>query len=458
MTTDKFPPHSLDAEAAVLGSILIDSDQIRSLTLSPGDFYHEPHSIIFNTMLKLKEEGKGINQITVAQKLDELGKLEESGGVAFLSHIISETPISLDCQHYADIVQRLSSSRRLILAGESISKLGYNANGDATASLAKADGLLLELRKTAGGSHIITPEDRSRILIERYTNLYSKEKGIAIETGLLDLDKRLGGGLFPGDLVILGARPGVGKTTLLECIANHVGRNNNVLFCSAEMNVGSLSDRDVAGILEVPIDIIRFGSYDDATMDKINDKALPWIAEQQIYHLDSTYGSHMTTASIYQTAYEIRERYGLSLIVVDYLGILDDKYGTNQNERLGYISRNLKQIGFTLDVPLLVAHQLSRAVEYRSDKRPQLTDLRESGNLEQDADVVLFLYREDYYYKTEEEWNRDFPQGNPYYNSYPGGIVEILTAKKRQGAPGKGVRVLWNEKHQTYQNLSYKED
>ncbi len=437
MTTDKLPPHSLDAEEAVLGSVLIDGEMIRTITLLPEDFYHEQYSIIYHNMLKLKEEGKGINQITIAQKLDESGKLEEAGGVGILSHLISVTPTSLDCQHYADIVQRLSSSRRLILAGEAIAKMGYEPDAEATANLVKADKLLLDLRKTAGGSHIITPEDRMRLLTERYTNLYAKEEGIAIETGLIDLDKRLGGGLFPGDLVILGARPGVGKTTLMETIANNIGQSNNVLFCSAEMNVESLSDRDVAGQIGIPVEQVRFGNYDDDTIKVILDKALPWISALNIYHLDFTRSYQITTANIYQAAYELQMRHGLSLIVVDYLGLLTDRYGSNNNERIGYMTRTLKEMAMTLEVPLLVAHQLNRGSEVRDDKRPQLHDLRDSGNVEQDADIVMFLYRESYYKKDSDSK-----------------VTEILIAKQRQGASGKRVKVLWDEKHQIYQNLA----
>ncbi len=440
MIADKLPPHNGDCEESVLGSVLIDADQIKMLTLLPDDFYYERYSFIYHAMLKLKEEGKGINLITVAQKLDDSGKLEEVGGAAILSHLVSVTPTSMDCLHYADIVQRLSSSRRLILAGETISKMGYEADEEATSNLAKADKILLDLRKTAGGSHIITPEDRSRILIERYSELYAKQQGVAVSTGLLDLDRRLGGGLFPGDLDVLGARPGVGKTTLLECIANHIGRSNNVLFCSAEMSVESLSDRDVAGQLGIPVDVIRFGNYDDDTMDKINDKALPWISEQKIYHLDFTRSYQITTANIYQSAYEIKERYGLALIVVDYIGLLTDRYGTNNNERIGHITRTLKEMAMTLDVPVLAAHQLNRALEAREEKRPQLQDLRDSGNVEQDADLVMFLYRESYY-KKESDNN----------------VTEILIAKQRQGASGKRVKVLWDESHQTYQNLAREE-
>ena len=437
MTTDKLQPFNEEAESAVLGSILIDPEMIKVISLLPEDFYDERNSTIYNVMLKLKTEGKGVNQITIAQMLDEQGKLEEVGGAGYFSHLVAETPTSLDCQHYADIVQNLSSSRRLIVAGKTIEEMGYSANGDTTANIAKADKLLLDLRKTAGGSHIITPEERDKILAERYTTLYSKQQGIAIGTGLIDLDRRLGGGLFPGDMIVLGARPGVGKTTMLECIANHIGRDSNVLFCSAEMNMESLSDRDVANQLGVPIEVIRYGNYEDDVITQIIDKALPWISGQKIYHLDFTRSYQITTANIYQSAYEIKERYGLAMVVVDYLSLLTDKYGNNNNERVGYITRTLKEMSMTLEIPLLVAHQLNRASEMRPDKRPQLQDLRDSGNVEQDADIVLFLYR-DSYYKKDSDSN----------------ITEIIIAKQRQGQSGIKVRVVWDEKHQTYRNLA----
>jgi len=456
MITDKLPPHNIDSEEAVIGSVLIDGELIRSLTLQPDDFYHEENGLFYHAMLELKEEGKGINQITVAEKLDRQGKLEECGGAAYLCHLVSMVPTSLDCQHYAEIVQRLSTSRKLIVVGESISKMGYGGDADTVTNLAKADKLLLDLRKTAGGGHIITPEDRTRLLMDRYSGLYSKEKGIGLSTGLVDLDWRIGG-LFPGDLVILGARPKVGKTTLLQCISNHIGQSNNVLFCSAEMNVGSLSDRDVAGRLGVPANQIRTGGYDDEIMDSILNKALPWIDSLNIYHLDTTFHHRITTTNIYQSAYEIKERYGLSLVVVDYLGLLDDKYGNNQNDRIGYMTKNLKQIAMGLDIPVLCAHQLNRAADYRDDKRPTPTDLRDSGNVEQDADSILFFYREDYYYK-KEDWDRKYPQGNDYYKTYPAGIAEILVSLQRHSIPGKGVKVLWDEKGQTYRDLAREEE
>jgi len=433
--SDKLPPHNQESEEAVIGSLLIDGEIIKGLSLFPNDFYHETNLIIYKAMLKLKEDGVGINQITVAQKLQEQDKLQEVGGAAYLSYLISKVPTSLDCDYYADIVKRLSTFRQLITVGGRIASLGFDGSSSTTEALSKADSLLLKLRQQAGGSYIITPEERTQRLWDRYEKLYTTERGIAVHTGLKDLDSKLGGGFFPGDLIILAARPSMGKTTMLECISNFIARSQNVLFCSAEMNIEGLSDRDVAGQIGVPISQVRFGGYDEGTYQDIVDKAIPYINELKVYHLDSTRTSQLTTANIYQAAFDMKSRLGLELVVVDYLGLLNDKYGNNNNDRLGYITRNLKQIAMSLHVPVLGAHQLSRAVESREEKRPQLHDLRDSGNIEQDADVVLFLYRES------------------YYNESQSNITEILIRKQRQGDSFWGVKVYYDNTHHTAEVL-----
>lgn len=433
---DRFPPQNLEAEEAVLGSLLLEPDLIHSLMLGPEDFYHEVNAMIFKAMVELKAKGSGINQITVAQQLNDYDKLEDIGGAAFLSTLISNSPTPIDCHHYAEIVKKMSTFRLMIVAADKIAKDGYDASKSITDVLSSADKSLLELRKDAGTSNIISPDERVRILYDRYEKLYTLEKGVAISTGLLDLDWRLGGGLFPGDLLVIGARPGVGKTTMLECISNHVALNDNVLFCSGEMNIEGLSDRDVAGEIGIGVDEIRIGHYDEDVYQDIIDKGLPYLSKLKVYHLDASRTFQFNTANIYQAAYEMQVRHGLALVIIDYLGQLTDKYGNNNNDRLGFITRNLKQMALNLNVPVFCAHQLSRAVESREEKRPQLHDLRDSGNIEQDADVVLFLYRESYYGKEDNN------------------ITEILGAKVRQGKSGWRVKVLFDDKHGRYVNLA----
>lgn len=448
MATTKLPPHSIEAEEATIGSLLIDGTAINSITLMPADFYSDLNALIFEACQALSEREVSINQITVAEELNKDGKLEEVGGVAFLTHLVANCPTSLDIVYYAEIVRRLAISRRLISASQRIAEIGYSADPDISQALDRADGELLEVRKHGVPSPIVTPRDRAELLSDRYERLAKSEEGVAIKTGLHDLDYWLGGGLYNGDMLLVGSRPSMGKTTLLQFIANGISREKNILFCSGEMSVEAISDRDVAGFTGETIGTIRLGGYSHELEGKIMG-ALGEISELQVYYYEDT---PLTTAKILQAGIAMQLRHGLGVLMVDYLGMLDDDYGRSPYERVSFISRKLKQMARKLDVPLVVAHQLSRAVEARTDRRPQLFDLRESGKLEEDADVVLFLYREDYYY-TREEWEREFLSGNDHYREYPENIVEILIAKQRQGQANKIVKVRYDTEHQVYQNL-----
>lgn len=437
MTDNLKLPHSIDAEEAVISSILIDGELIKSINLEADDFYFTQNGLIFSAMLRLKEKGTNPNEITVAQELQEMGKLSDVGGAAQLSLLISTCPTSLDCLDYAKIVKKLATFRSLIAAADQIAAMGYDSDKSPEEALAKADSLILKLRKQAGTTRIITPDERAQMLYERYERLYTMEKYTAISTGLADLDDILGGGLYPRELIVLGARPSVGKTSMLQSISNYIGQTQNVLFCSGEMGMEDLSDRDVAGQIGVSVDTIRQGNYGQELYQDILDIALPNISRLKVIHRRASKDFGFNTTNIYQEAYGLQSRYGLSLIVVDYLSLLTDKYGNNNNERVGYISRTLKLMAQELNVPILAAHQLNRGTEIREDKRPQLHDLRDSGNVEQDSDVVLFLYRESYYKDTDNC------------------VTEVKLAKKRQGKSGKTIKVLWNENKQMYCNLTH---
>ena len=443
----KIPPHDIDAEDAVLGSLLIGGE-IETINLVPDDFYHEINSIIHQSCLSLNKMGTSINQITLAQELSRQGKLEVIGGVAYLSHLVAICATSLDLVHYAEIVHRLSISRRLIIGGETIRGIGYRAEPDISKALNDADDVILGVRKHGVPSPVITPKDRADILLNRYGRLYETEGGVAINTGLRDLDYSLGGGFYNGDLVILGARPSMGKTSILQFLSNHVAKTNKVLFCSAEMSVEGISDRDVAGSVGTSINSIRRGGYSEEMYGDILG-SLGEISELQVYYYQDT---PLTVEKILQQGIAMQLKYGLGMVVIDYLGMLDDDYGRNAYDRISYISRKLKQAARKLDVPFVVAHQLNRALEQRQDKRPQLFDLRESGRLEEDADEVIFLYREDYYY-TREEWDREYASGNDDYEYYPEGIVEVIIAKQRQGQANLTIKTLFDLEHQVYRDL-----
>jgi len=431
MNENLLPPHNIKAEENIIGSLLIDGDLIHGLNLEPSDFYHEPLQLCYFACKALAERGVGINQITIAQELDERQKLEIAGGVAYLSYLIANCATPLDCQYYADIVKRLAIYRSMITAADKIAALGYSQAPDITDSLNKADAFLLALRKNGLASPILSPRERADMMLERYTDLNNTEAGIALPTGLTDLDNELGGGLHAGEMAIIAGRPAIGKTTFAMGIANHTAESHMVLVCSAEMTADGISDRDIASEVGISTNRVRRGGYDNQTFAKIVD-ALHVIDERHIYF---QHESPLTTAKILQAAINMRLRPGLDLVVVDHLGLLDDDYGNSQYERIGYESRKLKQIAMTLNVPMIVLCQLNRALELRLNKRPQLQDLRDSGRIEEDADLVLFLYRDSYYQDDIDD------------------VTEILIAKQRQGEGHRIVKVYYDKVHQQYRDL-----
>jgi len=432
MTETMLPPYNTDAEESVIGSLLLDGDLIHGLNLEPSDFHYEQNGLCYAACKALADRGVSIDQITVAQELNEQGKLEAAGGAAYLSGVIAVCATSLDCQYYADIVKRLAIYRDMITAAGKIASLGYSQGPDIAEALNKADEILLSLRKNGVAAPIITPKQRADIMSERYDRLYGAEAGVALPTGLKDLDNQIGGGLYAGEMVIIGARPGMGKTTLLMNMANNAAVNHTVLVCSAEMPVEGITDRDIASVLGITTNEVRRGGYSDDTYCRITGEGLQAVIDRQLYFYHE---APLTTAKILQAGNNMQLRHGLDLIVIDYLGLLDDDYGNSQYERVGYVSRKLKQIAMKLNVPVLVAHQLNRALEIRPDKRPMLYDLRDSGRIEEDADLVLFLYRESYYKDDADD------------------VSEILIAKQRQGEGHRVVRVFYDKVRQQYRDL-----
>jgi replicative DNA helicase len=325
----------------------------------------------------------------------------------------------------------MASARRLIVAGEKITDLGYDT-GDPPAAMTAADDLLLAVRRQSVGSTLVTPEDRVKMLNERYDRLMKEPETVGVKTGLMDLDRQLGGGFFAGELVILGARPSVGKTTLLSTIANHVAREQKVLFATAEMSIADVGDRDIAGLTGIPMSTVRLGSYDPDDYAKIMEALHLRLGELQVYYYRDL---PLTTSKIQQAAMSMQIRHGLDLVVIDYLGLLSDGDGENQNIKLGNMSRRLKVMAQMLEVPVLVAHQLSRGLEHRPDKEPRLADLRESGHLEEDADVVMLLYRDE-----------------------PNEVTKVLVPKMRQGDKAMiAVKIVFDHSGKRYVSLAREE-
>jgi len=430
--SEKLPPHDISAEEAVIGSLLIDGTAIYKIAtlLDKSDFYHEPLQLLYDACISLYQRNEAINQITVAQELDRLGKLETCGGVAYLSHLISVVPTSLDIEHYAQITYRLSTSRRLIIAGQQIGAVGYEANPDVIASLSKAEDILYRLR------HGQSPRDfvHVRQVLDKYfepptsSDSYM-EPMTRVLSNFPGLDE-LTGGFQNSDLVIVAGRPSMGKTSLSLNIARNAAINQGacVAIFSLEMAREALVLRLLSGESEINLSQVRLGQHTELEERKIMD-AIGVLSEAPIYIDDSP---HLRVVEMRSKARRLYYERGINLIIVDHLGLMQGEgRGENRVNEISYISRSLKAIARDLNVPVLAISQLSRASEWRQVHRPQLSDLRDSGSIEQDADVVVFVYRDDYYY-TRESWVMQFPD-----KEYPEGIADIIIAKHRNGPTGQ---------------------
>jgi len=421
-------PHNEEAEEATLGSVLIDSSQVASLDLQPSAFFDSRHQAIYQAVLDLYKQGEGIDQITVSHELQRKGKLESIGGVAYLSHLISITPTSLHAPYYAKVLRDCSFSRNLIAAGNRIAQIGYR-NEDPQQSVMDSQGLLSDISKAIPTAQIWTPRDIADKASDRYAQLRNKIPGLA--TGFRQFD-RWTGGFFNGDYIILASRPGMGKSTCALQIAKQIGqRGHKVLFISLEMMQEAIMDKLVASLVGKPASMIRRGNYSNELLGEIT-LSLGQLAENNLYFCRGP----ATTGALRQIMERMKLRYGLDIVFIDYLQLLRDRYGSNDNERIGFVSGELAAIAKEFNVPVVVLSQLSRALESRSDKRPLLSDLRSSGSLEQDSDLILFLSRESYY-------NRSV---NPH-----GAETELLIGKSRMGGIGK-LSLYWDAYKEKYVN------
>jgi len=439
MQTEKLPPHDIDAEEAVLGSLLIDGTAIYKIAtfLQHTDFYSERNLWIYQTCRALyerPENPEAINQITVAQDLNRQGKLEACGGVAYLSHLISICPTPLDIEHYAQIVYRLSVMRRLIDAADHIAAIGYSAHPNVDESLDRAEDLLYGLR------HGQSPRDfiHIRQLLDKYFETtptaegeaYPEERIPYVLSGFTALDELLGG-FQRSDLIIVAGRPSMGKTSLALNIARNAALNQKacVALFSLEMSQEALVFRLLSS--ESGINsrrFFRFGFYPEEDERRIMDAA-GVLSELPIYIDDSP---QLRVAEVRSKARRLYYERSIGMIIVDHLGLmLGDVRTENRVQEISFISRSLKALARELNVPVVAVSQLSRAVERRESHRPQLSDLRDSGSIEQDGDVVMFIYRDEYYHP-KEEWLMQHPGEN-----YPEGMADIMVAKHRNGPIGE---------------------
>jgi len=436
---EKLPPHDTDAEEAVIASILVDPEAIYKVAprLRPEDFFREKNAWVYEACRALWDRSETINQITVSHELARRGRLEDVGGVAYLSRLITELPTPVGVEHYAAIVQSDATYRRLISAAGQIARMAHQGGADVdqlAAILGEAERLIAEVRSDGTLRDFV----HIRELLAGY--LESAQAGAGaiapaltgITTGFMDLDTALGG-LKRGDLIIVAARPGLGKTSLVLNFARNAAgsqQHARVAFFSIEMAAEQLVQRLVA--MESGVDSTRlaFGHHSDRDERRISH-ALGVLAEMPIYFDDS---AGLTVAEMRAKARRLQLEHGLDLIVVDYLQLMHSGVrNENRVQEVSYISRSLKQLARDLDVPVVACSQLSRAAETRANNIPQLSDLRESGSIEQDADVVMFIYRESAYVR-RDEWekqHRDQPA-----RRYPAEDAQIILAKHRNGPTG----------------------
>lgn len=447
MYAEKLPPHDTEAEEAVIGSLLIDGEAIMKVVhlLRPEDFYTEKNRFCYEACLALFQRGEAINQVTVAHQLALQNRLEEVGGAAYLSHLVSIVPTPLHIEHYARIVSRTATMRRLIQAAGEIAALGYEGAVDVQAALNRAEDILFRVRARQPSRDFVSlREVLDQYLEEKATVIEPLErKGAAILTGFQPLDELLGG-LQRSDMIVLAARPSLGKSSLALNVAVNAAKGGAVVgIFSLEMSREQLALRMLASEAGVDGHRLRLGLYTEAEEQRIMD-AIGVLSELPIY-IDDT--PLLGIVELRSKARRLRLERNADLFIVDYLQLMQsDGRSENRVQEISEISRSLKGVARDLNVPLLAVSQLSRAVELRPSHRPQLSDLRESGSIEQDADVVLFIYRDDVYY-TQEEWEHRFPD-----KPYPKNIAEIIVAKHRHGPVGT-LNLLFKDRLARFENV-----
>ncbi len=425
-------PHDVDAEEATLGSLLIDPQAIFKIQhfLRSDDFYDESNQHIFKACSALVERDEALDQITVARELLYQGKLDSAGGHAYLSHLVSVTPTSVNVEHYAHIVSRLGTMRRLIDAAGKIAAIGYKAEPDVDGAIAEAERVLYRVHD---GRALHDFTSIGHLLGQYFDDVVSgKERntGLQIRTGFPAMDNILGT-LQRSDMIILGARPSLGKSSLALSIARNAALEQKacVAIFSLEMPCNQLAQRLLASESNVSYDKITKGELSEPETKRVVD-AIGKLADISIY-IDDSPGLYIDV--LCSKARRLAREIQVDLIIVDYLTLLrgNERRIVTPQQEMTEISYSLKALARELNVPLMALSQLSRAVTQRNKPRiPQLSDLRESGSIEQDADVVLLMYRTDKDY-TEEEWTATHPG-----ERFPIGITDIEIAKHRNGPTG----------------------
>ena len=440
---DRTPPQNIEAEQAVLGAVFLEPESLTpaSEMLRPEDFYRAAHQKIFEMMLALSNKGEPIDLVTVTAELADQNLLEEVGGVSYLADLANAVPTAANVEYYARIIEEKSILRRLIRTATTIATDGYTREDDVEGLLNESERKILEVSQRKNTKGFQNIKDVLVAAYDKIETLHNRKGDITgIPTGFIELDK-MTAGFQRNDLIIVAARPSVGKTAFALNIAQNVATktDENVAIFSLEMGSDQLVMRMLCAEGNIDAQRLRTGALTAEDWAKLT-MAMGSLANGGIY-IDDTPG--IRVSEIRAKCRRLKQENGLGMILIDYLQLIQGsgKSGENRQQEVSEISRSLKALARELQVPVIALSQLSRGVESRQDKRPMMSDIRESGSIEQDADIVAFLYREDYYERETENKN----------------TIEIIIAKQRNGPVGT-VQLAFVKEYNKFVNLDRRYD
>ena len=423
----RIPPHSVESEQSILGSILLDKDAIITVaeTITPSDFYKDAHRVIYESMMALNNKNEPIDMVTLTDELRKRGYLDDIGGVTYLTSLSTIVPTTSNVKYYADIVKEKSVLRQLIKASNDIINLGYGSGESAEDVLDFAEKKIFDISQERTNDDF---KPINQVLMDTYDmieSIYSNKSDVTgVTTGFKDLNKKING-LQRTDLILVAARPAMGKTAFALNLVQNAAINGNasVAVFSLEMSKEQLAQRMIAAQSNVELKKMKTGTLNDADWPRIIS-AMAVMSDAKIF-IDDTPGIKIN--ELRSKCRKLKMEQGLDLVMIDYLQLMEsDSKNESRQQEISKISRSLKILAKELDCPVVALSQLSRAPEQRADHRPVLSDLRESGAIEQDADIVMFLYRDEYYHSDSEKKD----------------LAEVIIAKNRHGETGS-VELVW---------------
>jgi replicative DNA helicase len=467
---DRIPPHNIEAEQSLLGAMMLSKEAVASAIeiVDAEDFYRDSHKQAFRAILNLNSVSEPVDPITVSEELKRMGELERLGGKPFIYDFVSSVPITANVRQYANIVSNYSTLRKLIDAATRIAVLGYEAPKDSRIAIDKAEQLIFEISRSRSPS---APTALKSLLVETMDYIESLDQGkdfSGLPTGYIDFDKKTSG-LQPSDLIIVAARPSMGKTSFALGMARNIGINEKkpVAVFTLEMSDIQLAQRLICSEAKIDSNSLKTGNLADDEWPRISS-AIDRLSKSPIYVDDS---SSLNVMELRAKARRLKSQYDIALLIIDYLQLMQSGFDAeNRQQEISDITRSLKMLAKELNIPIVALSQLSRGVEMRQNKKPLLADLRESGAIEQDADLVVFIYREKVYHRGEDEGYLDEDVNGYSRPSVPkkkkylemnvesegdavGDLAEIIIGKHRNGPTGV-VKMLFLERYAKFVDLA----